>query len=244
MNAVKLFSALFLFCFQVHFLNAATLPGNLNQSDRLDTLKILGFGTAAGALSNPSHLGGYSGVEMFFTNQELPYNKIQTLGNQTGSGTSQSIMTLGVGKGLFLDIDSFVYFTPFLWQSKISNSGFLFRRKIFEDKHNPLQVSFQFHGSVASFSNKVGTTTSGIDLVTSYFWDRVAASLVLGQGRSIGMFTGGVSGITDTGDTLTEDLQQRHWGLGLCYRWNQATLSVLYDRYYEGIYSTRVAWRF
>lgn len=239
------FYILFLLCLlNFRYSIGASLPGNLDQSSRQEVLKILGFGTAAGSLSNPSHLGGYSGLEMFFSSLQLPYDRIQTLGNQAGSGVSQSVMTLGVGKGLFLDIDSYAFFTPVLLQARIANSGFLFRRKVFEDKHNPVQVSLQFHGTLTNFSNQVGTTTTGLDILASYFWDQFAASIVFGQGRSIGLFTGGALGVTDTGETLTEDLRQRHWGVSGCYRWKQLSFSLLYDRYFEGIYSSRIAWRF
>ena len=60
------------------------LPRNLNDAQRIETLEILGPSSAPKILGNPYPLGGYSGVELGYSVQILPTEKLSELFTKMG----------------------------------------------------------------------------------------------------------------------------------------------------------------
>lgn len=232
----------------LHFISctvmAAQLPRQLSESDRLETLKVLGFGSATKLSSDPTPLGGHGGFEFFASSDVISISNLQKLGDQSGSGDQMFVSTLGFGKGLFYDIDAFLFFSPLQFQSKYSQIGALLRKVIYKHSDLPLQAALNLHGNGTNYENLISLTTTGLDLILSYEWPELIFSAGLGQGRSIGTFIGGASGINNTTETYTQDVQQRHWLTSLSKRWNKTYLSLQYDRYFDATFSFKIAYRF
>ncbi len=226
---------------------AAQLPRKLTESDRLETLKILGFGSAAKLNSDPSSLGGRGGFEFYLSSDVIPISNVQKLGDRSGSGDQIFVSNLGFGKGLFYDIDTYVFFSPLQFQSKYSQMGAYLRKPVYIHESLPFQISLSFHGSGTNYENLIGLTTTGLDMILSYDWPKNSFSAGVGHGRSIGTFigdsTGAGNGVNSTADTYTQDVQQRHWFLSATQRWKKTYLSLQYDRYFEGTMSLKLAYR-
>lgn len=224
-------------------LSAAQLPRQLSESDRLETLKILGFGSATKLNSDPTPLGGKSGFEFFVSNDVISIAEVQKLGDRSGSGDQMFISSLGFGKGLFFDIDTFVFFSPLQFQSKYSQLGASLRKVIYTHSDLPFQAALSLHGNGTNYENLISLTTTGLDLVLSYEWPELAFSAGIGQGRSIGTFIGGASGVNNTTETFTQDIQQRHWLTSISKRWDKTYLSLQYDRYFDSTVSFKIGYR-
>lgn len=229
------------------FAGAAQLPRKLDDLDRIEVLKILGFGSAAKLNSDPTPLGGHGGFEFFFASDVISIADVQKRGDQSGSGDQIFVSNIGFGKGLFYDIDAYVFFSPLQFQNKYSQMGASVRKVVYTHSDLPLQLSLNFHGSGTNYENLVGLTTTGLDFILSYDWFRDSVSAGLGHGRSIGTFigdsTGGPYGINSTSETYTHDIQQRHWFISVSHRWEKTYLSLQYDRYFEATYSLKLGYR-
>jgi len=223
---------------------AAQLPRRLTESDRLETLKVLGFGSSAKINSDPTPLGGFQGFEFFISNEVIPIDTVQKLGDRSGQGEQIMMTTIGFGKGIFYDIDTFVFYTPLQIQNKISQFGGFFRKRLYADDQRPWQVSMSLIGGGTTYENLITMTTTCLDFIFHYQWPHVSFGAGFGQGRSIGTFIGGASGINSTNETFTEDLQQRHWLVTGSYRWDKTYLSFQYDRFFENTYAAKLGYRF
>ena len=224
---------------------SAQLPRQLTESDRSVALKILGFGTATKLNAEPTPLGGYEGFEFFVSTDLIPIQDVQNLGNRSGTGDQLLTTSFGFGKGIFFDVDTFVYFSPLQWQSKYSQIGGYVRKVVYTSEDKPFQVAFNLHGNGTSIENLVHLRTTGLDAILSYEWPQVTLSLGGGIGRSIGTFIGGSNGngINSTTETYTNDIQQQHLLISLAKGWGKNYLSLQYDRYFDASYSLKYGFR-
>ena len=142
---VKHFLLLFLLFIFSQNGNTTQLPRQLNELDRFTTLKTLGFGTATKLNTDPNPLGGYQGFEFFLSTDLISIENIQLLGNRSGSGNQFVTTNLGFGKGIFFDIDTFIYFSPLQAQSKSSQIGGYVRKVVYANEDKPLQLSLNLH---------------------------------------------------------------------------------------------------
>lgn len=219
------------------------LPRQLNGSDRSIALKTLGFGTATKLNVDPTPLGGYEGFEFFISTDVISIKNVQDLGNRSGSGDQLITTSFGFGKGIFFDVDTYVYFSPLQWQSKYSQIGGYIRKVVYVNDTNPFQISLNLHGNGTSIENLVHLRTTGFDAVFSYEWPQVTLSLGGGLARSIGTFIGGVDGINSTAETHSNDIQQQHLLVSLAKGWGKNYLSLQYDRYFDASYSLKYGFR-
>ncbi|MEK6773757.1 MAG: hypothetical protein AABY64_07445 [Bdellovibrionota bacterium] len=228
---------------------SAQLPKQLTESDRQEVLKILGFGSATKLNSDPTPLGGHSGLEFFISSDVISIESLQKLGDRSGSGNQIMSNSIGVGKGLFFDIDTYLFFSPLQLQNKYSQMGAYIRKVIYTDDNRPWRAALSLHGNGTSYENLVNLTTSGVDLIFSYEWPEITVSAGVGQARTIGTFIGGgigpngPYGINDTSDTFSGDLQQHHWLVSISRRWEKTYLSLEYDRYYDATFSLKFGYR-
>ncbi len=240
MTKLLLFAVLFIFSIQGI---SAQLPRQFNESDRSIALKILGFGTATKLNADPTPLGGYEGFEFFISTDLIAIQDVQNLGNRSGTGDQFITTSLGFGKGIFFDVDTFVYFSPLQWQSKSSQIGGYVRKVVYTSEDKPFQVALNLHGNGTSIENLVHLRTTGLDAILSYEWPQITLSLGGGIGRSIGTFIGGADGINSTTETHTNDIQQQHLLISVAKGWGKNYLSLQYDRYFDASYSLKYGFR-
>ena len=87
-----------------------TLPKNLDTKAQIRALEILGYGSAAKILDNPYPLGGNLGIELGLTTDFIPLDDLANLGNKTHDASEFNYFTLTLGKGLYNNLDFFLYF--------------------------------------------------------------------------------------------------------------------------------------
>lgn len=223
---------------------ATDIPRNLNHPDRVRALEILGFGSAAKILDNPYPLGGYTGIEMGVTSEFIPLEDLSGLGNGTNDRGELNYYTLTFGKGLFYNIDTLVYFTPFVQSEKVSNFGAQIRWGFYEASFFPIAFSTILYGGGVNYSNLINATTIGLDLVATVTMDNVALYFGGGKIRAIGQFIGGVDGVTDSGTTEQEDILDSHVVFGINVDIQKFFVALEIDRYADSMYSGKVGLRF
>lgn len=221
-----------------------TLPKNLDAADRIRALEILGFGSVSKILDNPYPLGGYSGIEVGVTSEFIPIEDLASLGNKTTDKGEYNFSTLTFGKGLYYNIDTHIYFTPFVQDEKIQSYGAQLRWGFYEAGFFPLTLTAILYAGGANFSNLINVSSQGLDLVATVAMDNVAIYFGGGRVRAIGRFIGGTGGITDTQDTMEHDIVENHTVFGLNVDISKVFIALEIDRYTDSIYSGKLGYRF
>ncbi|MGZ3770760.1 MAG: hypothetical protein ACXVCP_06210 [Bdellovibrio sp.] len=223
---------------------ATALPKNLNQADRVRALQILGLGSAPKLLDNPYPLGGYSGVEIGLSSEFISLQDLASLGSRTSDNGELSFYNFSLGKGLYYNVDTFIYFTPYLQSEKIQFYGGQLRWGFYESPHFPLTFSASFYFGGANFSNLINVTTVGADIIATVNMENVAVYFGGGRVRAVGKFSGGADGVTNTGETEGQDILESHTVFGLNVDISKAFLAFEVDRYLDSNYSAKLGYRF
>lgn len=225
-------------------LAATPLPRNLNEVERVRALQILGFGSAPKTLDNPYPLGGYTGVEIGLSSEFISMEDLSALGSTTSSKSDLNFYNLSFGKGLYRNVDTFVYFTPYMQNERVQTYGGQLRWGFYEAGFFPLSVTANFFVGGANFSNLVNITTLGLDLLATVAMDNVAIYFGGGRVRAIGKFIGGPEGITNTQETETHDIIESHTVFGLNVDVSSLFFAFEIDRYIDSNYSGKLGYRF
>lgn len=221
-----------------------SLPKNLNKDHRIRALQILGFGSAAKILDNPYPLGGYTGVEMGLSSEFIPVEDLASLGSKTNARGEYNYYTLTFGKGLYYNIDTHVYFTPFGQKEDIQSFGGQVRWGFYEARFFPLTLTAMVYGGGSNFANLINVSTVGGDIIATVAMDNVAIYFGAGQIRAIGKFIGGAGGITDSQETVEEDVAEGHSVFGINIDISKMFIALQIDRYTDSIYSGKIGFRF
>ncbi|UYL10016.1 hypothetical protein B9G69_005425 [Bdellovibrio sp. SKB1291214] len=231
-----------LFCVCAHA--KTELPRNLSDMDQIRTLEILGYGTASKVLGDPYPLGGYSGVELGVSTQFIPVSDLSNLGNKTEDNGELSYYTLTLGKGLYYNIDAFVYFTPSLQSEEMQNFGGQLRWGFYEASFFPISFSALLYAGGANFQNLVNITTTGWDVIGTVNMENVAVYFGAGRVRAQGNFIGGPGGITASGQTEAHDISENHTFFGVNVEISKAFIALEVDRYTDSVYGGKLGYRF
>lgn len=224
---------------------AIILPRNLTVPDQKRALEILGFGTAGKLLDNPYPLGGYSGVELGLAAEFVPIDDLATLGNTTQDKGELSYYTLTLGKGIYYNIDTQIYFTPFVQGAdSVSNYGGHVRWGFYEATFFPISFSAMISAGGANFSNLINVSTLGADLLATVNIENLALYFGGGRVRAIGTFIGGPDGITANQETVEQDIVEDHSLFGVNIRFNKMFVAFEIDRYSDSVYSGKLGFRF
>lgn len=221
-----------------------SLPQNLNKEDRQRALQILGFGSASKVLGNPYPLGGYSGVEMGLSSEFIPVEDLASLGSKTTDKGEYNFYTLTFGKGLYHNVDTHVYFTPFGQSEKIQSFGAQVRWGFYEATFFPLALTGVLYGGGANFDNLINVSTLGVDVLATVVMENVSLYVGAGQIRAIGKFIGGAGGITNDQITVEEDILESHSVFGLSFDISKVFIALQIDRYSDSTYSGKIGYRF
>ncbi|GIL18500.1 MAG: hypothetical protein BroJett040_22510 [Oligoflexia bacterium] len=220
------------------------IPTNLSAQDRRSALEILGMGSSMKILGDTFPLGGYSGVEFGLTNEVISTAEISRLGAKSPQQGEISYSVLTFGKGLYNNLDLFLQFTPFGQSEEISNFGAMVRYGFFQGEYLPVHLSLNLHGTSTNFQNLIVANTQGLDLVSGFNVDDVTLYFGAGYLKTQGTFMGGAGGVTSTGETLNESLNDTHYLVGLNLKFNKWFLALEINRYTQPAYSAKVGYRF
>ncbi|WP_157684611.1 hypothetical protein [Bdellovibrio bacteriovorus] len=244
-----MFSVRTIFIFIALFLPMASealdsLPRNLSQTDQGRALEILGFGSSSKILNNPYPLGGYKGLEIGLTTEFIPLEDLSVLGDGTKDKGEFNYYTLTLGKGIYYNFDTYVYFTPAVQGRDFQNFGAQVRWGFYEFSFFPLSLSTIVYGGAANFSNLVNISTFGGDLVATVTMDNVAIYAGGGTIRAVGKFIGGASGITDDQETREQSRNDVHSVFGINVAFAKVFFAMEVDRYTDTVYSGKLGVRF
>lgn len=223
---------------------ATELPRNLDSGDQIRTLQILGFGSASKILDSPYPLGGYSGIEVGLSTEFIPAEDLSTLGDKTQDKGEFNYYTLTIGKGLYYNIDTLVYFTPTIQSEQMQNYGAQLRWGFYEANFFPLTLTAMLYGGGASFSNLINVSTMGMDLIATVTMDRLSIYVGTGRLRAIGTFIGGPDGITADQKTVSQDIVEDHGVFGINVDIAKMFIAMQIDRYSDSVYSGKIGFRF
>jgi len=221
------------------------LPTGLNSNDRQAVTEILGYGSTPKILGNPYTLGGYSGVELGVTSEVIPTSDIARLGSkavQQQGETSYSVFTLG--KGIYSNLDTYLQFGLLGGAENISNLGAQVRWTFFQAEYLPAFVTAVVSASSVNFQNLVVTTTQLADLVLGVSVDDVTLYLGAGFAKAQGAFTGGAGGVTDSSESVKENVAGGHYLAGINLKFSSVFIAMEIDRYTQSTYSAKLGLRF
>ena len=228
---------------------SVTIPSQLDQSDRVQALEILGYGTSGKLLSNPYPLGGYFGVEMALSFESLDVRELSTLGALAKPQENLVYPTLSFGKGVYGNIDIFFHFIPFIERISLSKFGGLMRWSFFQSESWPLSLSAILQAGSSNIDNKVITTTFGYALVGSVQLWKLSLFGGVGKTHAKGQFMGdnsipNESGVTDSGLTERERVEDAQSFGGVSYLIPPIFITFEVDRIRETVYGLRMGFRF
>lgn len=243
--AQAVLGAIFVLLILGHAEAAIQIPKKLDHEARVETLKIVGFGTASKILSDPYPLGGFSGLEVGLALENMPTEQLSRLG--AGLTTPQQDITYSkftIGKGLYNNLDLFFQFTPYNRQDELSQFGGIMRWGFYQATFTPASLSLLANINYGNVSNVLTTNSYGIDLVGGFNFDDLAFYAGLGTIQATGTFAGGGTGITDSGNLENEIVAGTHSLIGVNLRISQGFLAVEVDRYTVTVASLKAGARF
>ena len=229
------------------------LPQSLDESDRKEVTRILGFGTSSKLLTNPFPLGGYSGVELGLSMETIDTSSIARLGDKSQDTKEFTYPRLSLGKGLYNDVDLFFSFVPYSDSTRVAEFGGILKWCFYQAEFLPLSLSFIVHGSDININDSFVSETIGGEFVAGINVDNF--SLYFGGGRlqSDARFLAGDSGtdgvIDSTDSNLDKEnlMQQRlrtaHTFIGFTFHFSEVFLAVQLDRYRDPVYSAKLGLR-
>lgn len=243
---IQLLSLILMILFRVAVSHATLqLPQNMNSGDRQVALRIVGFGTAAKALTDPYALGGYNGLELGISLETLPTDDLGRLGNKLSTPQSDvTIPKFTIGKGLFSNLDFFIHFIPYNPRTEISQYGGILRWSFFEASSIPLSGSLVGSINTGNINNQMTTRTFGLDLVGGINVNEVALYAGTGVMQSVGTFVGGPTGVTDSQRQETEGVGTVHTMVGGTFRLKGFFVAAQLDRYSQSVISGKLGFRF
>lgn len=236
----------FIFCFLFSLFATAKvdLPRNLSSADRHRAVQVLGYGSAPKLISSPYPLGGYKGVEVAVSTEIISLKELAKLGSGSNNDGRMTFNTLSLGKGLFYNVDGYVYFTPFNQNGDVQTYGAQLKWAFYEMKGLPVAFSFMVYGGGANFSNVLDVATLGGDFIVTLTTDLFSVYGGLGNVRAIGKFVGGPAGLTDSATEVTEDIANGHTFLGIHFQYSQFFVAGQVDIYSDTFYGIKVGMRF
>jgi hypothetical protein len=220
------------------------LPRNLNKNERQKVVEILGFSTVTKILGNPYPMGGYSGLEMGYVMEVISTAELASLGGKTSTQGEASFSSISLGKGLYNNIDVLLQFSPFAQEESITEFGGQLRWGFYQADFLPLHLTLAGSANNVNYQNKVNMFTQGVDLVAGFTVEDLTLYMGIGTVRAIGSFIGGTNGVTDTGQTMSEDMSQVHYLAGVNLRFSKVFLAMQLDRVAQSTYSAKLGVRF
>ncbi len=213
------------------------IPLNMTRVQREQALGILGMGTSSKVLSAPYPLGGYAGFEFGAGMEFLDVTDLGNLGS--GLGNPQSIINyprFSFGKGFYNDFDFFFHFTPYSENAGISEYGGMLRWGAYQSAYLPTNISILIHANSASISEKIFTSTAGIEVTAGFTLKYFSLYFGGGQVESRGRFFG----LTGSATEDYEKTSSIHTLMGGIVDFNSFFIAAQLDRYSDAIFSVKL----
>lgn len=223
---------------------ALVLPRGIRAEDRRPVVEILGGGSQLKLAGDPYPLGGYWGIEVGLSRENIDLAGLRSLGSGTAEQGNFGITSVTLGKGLYYDVDMFLHFVPFGQEERVSSFGGGARWLFHELSSYPVFFSIQGGANSASFQNLVNLSNQSLDLLASFSFRDFAFYVGTGFIRSTGIFLGGAGGVTASGSTELESLVGTHAVGGLSYRWDSIYVAAQLDRVFATNYTLKAGYRF
>ncbi len=215
------------------------LPTQLNQEGKLKVVDILSFGTLTKLNSNPYPLGGYSGLEIGFSQEAIASSKLSQLGAEDSSSGYFTYANLSIGKGFYSNWDIFLSFAPFGQGIQSQIYGLMFRWCFW---NSPVyRFSAVLHANGTNIQNKYFSEGSGFDLVSSATWRDFDAYLGLGPASVSATFSNAL--LAPGEDARIARGALRHY-YGVSYRWDEYFFALESHTVREKVYSLKLGLRF
>lgn len=180
------------------------IPHQLSQTDRHSALLLLGPATSSRVLSSPYPLGGFQGIEVSLSRQNIPFTFLNSIGDKKNDQRDLDYSTLTIGKGLYYNIDLFLSFIPMIQYDSLSHFSTQIRYQFWQSNNNFFRLSGILHSSTSNIDNQISLQSYGYDFVGTTTIDRVSLFIGIGNSTNRGRFIGGKNGLTDNLETVTE----------------------------------------
>ena len=209
----------------------------MNQTERKRTVELLGLGTSTKFLSNAYPLGGYSGLEVSLSIENINVQEITQFGSGSNSDPSVYYPKLTIGKGIYNNSDIFFHFIPFNQTTGLSEYGLSFRWSFYQADFLPLNFSIHAHANNSNINNQVITRNLGADLMIGMLVDDFSFFIGAGLVKSTGDF---LNTQTNPATNDRERVSSSHFQVGLSYNFNPFFIGISLDRYVDAVSQLKV----
>ncbi len=220
------------------------IPGQLASGDRSKIMQVLGYGSSTKILGDPYPLGGYDGLEVGISTEVLQTDQIAALGTHAQPQAQTSYNTITVGKGIYNNIDSFVTFSLMGQSENVTNLGGQIRWGFFQASYLPIYLSAILHANSFNCENLIVTNTLGMDLIAGFKEGDVTLYFGGGPIRAQGVFSGGLGGITDSGQATGAGIMDSRFLAGLNLKFGKYFIAGEMDNYASAAYAVKLGYRF
>jgi hypothetical protein len=250
-------------------LAAFEIPKGLSATDRREVVRTIGMNSAPKALSNPYPLGGYSGFEVGYSMEVVNIRDIRRIGCEPGSlgcdnkeYSDQSewrYSRLTVGKGLYNDIDLFLFYMPPTGNVRASDYGGQVRWSFYQAAFLPVNLSAVAYFNSLNFDDTFMNRNLGAELMAGVNVNNFAlyfgGGMVNSRGTFIGKDSGGTcrenctvdpsdSELNSTSRTVTDSVSESHTFVGFSLHYQNLFAAAQVDRYRDAVYSAKLGLRF
>jgi hypothetical protein len=216
---------------------AIELPKNLDKAERKEVIEILGLSTSSKLISDPFPLGGYLGLEISLSVEEVDVLDLNSLGDTVDGDSKLLLPRLSIGKGVYNDVDVFFHFTPYSEDTGISDYGGMLRWCLFQAETVPITLSLLTHYSQINVEDAFTNQTIGVEGLLGINVNQVA--LYFGGGKLEGR-----SQFIDGGAPISEKSSTTHSFVGVSLRLLPFFVAFQFDHYKNPIYGIRTGLRF
>ncbi|RME16626.1 MAG: hypothetical protein D6797_04140 [Bdellovibrio sp.] len=221
------------------------LPKNLSESDLKEVTSILGLQTSTKILSAPYPLGGYSGLEISLSMENIDTSEISQLGDGSSPTSSFVFSRIYVGKGLFNNVDTFLHFIPFSKNSDLSEFGGLLRWSFFQAQFLPMNLALLIHASEGNLKDVFSTKSYGAELLLGITVEDFALYFGGGQVQATGTFHGDYvqSNININvlpNNSVKNTVKGFHSFVGIYLNYSPFFVNLQIDRYVDPVYSAKL----
>ena len=226
---------------------ALDLPANLDKSDRLEMIRILGMATSSKSLSNPYPLGGFPGFEFGVSLEVINTRDLSQLGDKAPLNNELRYPRFSIGKGLYHNLDLFLHFIPYSKNTALSEYGGMVKWSFYQAKFLPINFSGFLHTSSVNVNDSFSCLTLGGDIMVGINANNFSLYFGGGQLRSQGRFMGtGANGIVSSPNQtgmVSEKLIETHSFLGVSLHFLDLFAAAQIDRYRDPVYSAKIGIR-
>jgi hypothetical protein len=236
-------------------LSAIELPTGMNRAELNETIDTLGSSVSSKFLSSPFALGGYDGLEIGISSENISTADLARLGNQAKKENRFEYNRLTVGKGLYKNIDAYLHFVPYSESNQISDYGGQAKWMFYESERLPMSLSLLGHMTTTNINDQFINEAIGWDLLGGLNLKRFSLYFGSGHVRTRTSFSENLIDCPippncSTGIKLNADNTfivrngYTHSVAGIYIQFHPIFLSAQIDRYAQPVYSAKLGVRF